>query len=89
MCPSSDLSLDLLTCYVSLQPYAPASATATAFRPLAATSLAVSSSVPARVLQLARARGLQRQFGDFDDHLEDVRIDWLRNAAVEEVLQAQ
>ena len=45
--------------------------------------------MPASVVQLARTRGLQREFGDFDDHLEDVRIDWLRNAAVEDVLQAQ
>ncbi|KAF8314814.1 uncharacterized protein EI90DRAFT_3089514 [Cantharellus anzutake] len=32
--------------------------------------------------------GVHRQFGDFDDHLEDVTIDWLRNAPVSYVIEA-
>ncbi|KAF8521140.1 hypothetical protein JB92DRAFT_2891762 [Gautieria morchelliformis] len=35
---------------------------------------------PSRAMALIRERGLHRQFGDFDDHLEDVTVDWLNNA---------
>lgn len=31
------------------------------------------------VLQLIRDKEMQQKLGDFDDHLEDVSIDWLRN----------
>ncbi|KAJ3786735.1 hypothetical protein GGU10DRAFT_350850 [Lentinula aff. detonsa] len=37
--------------------------------------------LPARAVSLVRDQQLQRKFGDFDDHLEDVTIDWLRNKA--------
>lgn len=39
-------------------------------------------------MALARAPGLlQDKFGDFDDHLEDVTVDWLRNGTVEDELK--
>lgn len=39
-------------------------------------------------MALARAPGLMEdKFGDFDDHLEDATIDWLKNAEVDEELQ--
>ncbi|KAF9518539.1 hypothetical protein BS47DRAFT_1325296 [Hydnum rufescens UP504] len=37
---------------------------------------------PSVALEAVRVQGLHHQFGDFDDHLEDVTIDWLRNAPV-------
>lgn len=41
-------------------------------------------------MALARAPGfLQDMFGDFDDHLEDVTVDWLKNGAVEKELKKQ
>ncbi|KAA1470814.1 UPF0172-domain-containing protein [Dentipellis sp. KUC8613] len=49
-------------------------------------TLTLAPSQPARTLRLAREHGLQRLLGDFDDHLEDVGVDWLRNARVGEVL---
>jgi len=40
------------------------------------------SDLPTRVLQAIEERNLQQELGDFDDHLEDVRIDWLKNPKV-------
>jgi len=37
---------------------------------------------PSAALDAVRVQGLHRQFGDFDDHLEDVTIDWLRNSPI-------
>ena len=37
---------------------------------------------PSAALDAVRVQGLHRQFGDFDDHLEDVSIDWLRNSPI-------
>jgi hypothetical protein len=37
---------------------------------------------PAAALVAIREQSLHHQFGDFDDHLEDVTIDWLRNSGV-------
>lgn len=37
---------------------------------------------PVAALNAIREQGLHHQFGDFDDHLEDVTIDWLKNAGV-------
>ena len=34
---------------------------------------------PKRALTLVRDARLHQKFGDFDDHLEDVTIDWLSN----------
>ncbi|OAX38768.1 Metallo-dependent hydrolase [Rhizopogon vinicolor AM-OR11-026] len=36
---------------------------------------------PSRAITLVRDHNLHEKFGDFDDHLEDVTIDWLRNKA--------
>lgn len=36
--------------------------------------------VPTHVHRLIREEQMQDKLGDFDDHLEDVSIDWLRNA---------
>lgn len=38
-------------------------------------------ALPAKVMALVRQQKLHLKFGDFDDHLEDVAIDWLRNKA--------
>ncbi|KIK63986.1 hypothetical protein GYMLUDRAFT_221170 [Collybiopsis luxurians FD-317 M1] len=40
-----------------------------------------SPDLPSRAVTLVREQQLHRKFGDFDDHLEDVTIDWLRNRA--------
>jgi len=42
----------------------------------------LESDLPARTLQAIEERNLQQELGDFDDHLEDVRIDWLKNPRV-------
>ncbi|KAF9453105.1 UPF0172-domain-containing protein [Macrolepiota fuliginosa MF-IS2] len=39
------------------------------------------SSLPTKAISLVREQKLHLKFGDFDDHLEDVAIDWLRNKA--------
>ncbi|EJD41858.1 UPF0172-domain-containing protein, partial [Auricularia subglabra TFB-10046 SS5] len=38
-----------------------------------------SPASPGRTLELIRDNGLHRALADFDDHLEDVALDWLRN----------
>ncbi|KAF5384169.1 hypothetical protein D9615_003164 [Tricholomella constricta] len=38
-----------------------------------------SEDLPRRAVTLVRENRLHQKFGDFDDHLEDVAIDWLRN----------
>ncbi|KAL1722838.1 hypothetical protein EV715DRAFT_286883 [Schizophyllum commune] len=40
-----------------------------------------SSDIPLRAVKLVRQEQREKKFGDFDDHLEDVTIDWLRNKA--------
>ncbi|KAJ7781768.1 hypothetical protein DFH07DRAFT_791439 [Mycena maculata] len=40
-----------------------------------------SPDLPRRAISLVREQGRHKTFGDFDDHLEDVTIDWLRNTA--------
>jgi len=75
----------------ALVPYLP-QGTSTSWRPAVASKAAeqpftsASSqfklqqpSSPSRALELIRQSKLQEKFGDFDDHLEDVSIDWLRN----------
>jgi len=47
-----------------------------------------NSSSPLLAFKYIHEDGLHRQFGDFDDHLEDVTIDWLRNAPVSYVIEA-
>ena len=44
-----------------------------------APKLQIANST-SRVLYLIRQEKLYEKFGDFDDHLEDVSIDWLRNS---------
>ncbi|KAK2465612.1 hypothetical protein APHAL10511_002504 [Amanita phalloides] len=50
----------------------------TAFAPKSAFQLA-SIDMPGRAVKLVQTDHLHQAFGDFDDHLEDVTIDWLRN----------
>ncbi|KAK4687026.1 ER membrane protein complex subunit 8/9, partial [Tremellales sp. Uapishka_1] len=45
------------------------------------------SSLPTEALKLIREDNLHEGFGDFDDHLENVRIDWLNNPATKEKIQ--
>ncbi|TFK69556.1 UPF0172-domain-containing protein [Pluteus cervinus] len=39
-----------------------------------------SSDIPTRAVTHVKEEHLHHAFGDFDDHLEDVTIDWLRNS---------
>ncbi|ETW76555.1 hypothetical protein HETIRDRAFT_455084 [Heterobasidion irregulare TC 32-1] len=68
----------------ALVPYLPTSGSSTTFRSAPPTILTLSNSAPALSLHLSRARV---PFSDFDDHLEDVRLDWLQNEQVEEALK--
>jgi guanine deaminase len=43
--------------------------------------LLAKADSPSRAIALVRDHNLHEKFGDFDDHLEDVTIDWLRNSA--------
>ncbi|KAJ2922440.1 hypothetical protein H1R20_g14656, partial [Candolleomyces eurysporus] len=38
-----------------------------------------SPDLPTKALHYVREEGHHQAFGDFDDHLEDVTIDWIRN----------
>ncbi|KAF9043834.1 UPF0172-domain-containing protein [Hymenopellis radicata] len=38
-----------------------------------------SPDLPTRAVALVKEKKLEEKFGDFDDHLENVTIDWLRN----------
>ena len=40
-----------------------------------------NTDTPSHAISLVRDKRLHEKFGDFDDHLEDVTIDWLRNNA--------
>ncbi|KAF8551677.1 Metallo-dependent hydrolase [Imleria badia] len=51
-----------------------------AFTPGARVTLANPES-PSVAVSLVRDSQMHQKFGDFDDHLEDVTIDWLRNNA--------
>ncbi|KAF8582397.1 UPF0172-domain-containing protein [Ramaria rubella] len=61
-------------------------ASGTTWRPQPSTFTAGSTfsleslNSPKRALSLVQEHGLHRQFDDFDDHLENVSIDWLNNA---------
>ncbi|KIK81424.1 hypothetical protein PAXRUDRAFT_832875 [Paxillus rubicundulus Ve08.2h10] len=74
---------------VALIPYLP-QASSTSWRPqtLNPPAFAPGSRImladpqtPSRAVALVRDDHLHHEFGDFDDHLEDVTIDWLRNNA--------
>jgi len=58
----------------------PYSGEGTAFSPGSIFQLS-SPDLPRRAISLVREQNLHQKFGDFDDHLEDVTIDWLRNTA--------
>ena len=73
-----------LTSLRHLQPYLQTSGSSTTFRSAPPAILTLSNSAPALGLHLSRARV---PFSDFDDHLEDVRLDWLKNQQVEEALK--
>ena len=73
----------------SLEPYLPQSGLTTwrpqafqppAFTPGARVTLA-SPETPSIAISLVHDGHMHQKFGDFDDHLEDVTIDWLRNSA--------
>ncbi|KAF8133807.1 Metallo-dependent hydrolase [Boletus edulis] len=51
-----------------------------AFTPGSRVTLANPES-PSVAVALVRDSHMHQKFGDFDDHLEDVTIDWLRNSA--------
>ena len=59
------------------------------FQTAPVSTLSVLSSVTTRALELVREASLHKSFGDFDDHLEDVTVDWLRNGAVQVALDAK
>ncbi|KAJ7505141.1 hypothetical protein B0H11DRAFT_1977020 [Mycena galericulata] len=58
----------------------PFSGPTNAFAPGSAFQLA-SPDLPRRAITSVREQGRHKTFGDFDDHLEDVTIDWLRNTS--------
>ncbi|KZV60128.1 UPF0172-domain-containing protein [Peniophora sp. CONT] len=62
---------------------------AAGYRPTSTSMVQLSDSTPTRVLELVRTTSLHEKFGDFDDHLEDLSVDWLRNATVHEALSAK
>jgi len=45
------------------------------------SNILAPSDLPIQAVKLVEEQNLQFAFGDFDDHLEDVTIDWLRNKA--------
>lgn len=42
---------------------------------------------PTRALKAVRDARLHRELGDFDDHLEDASIDWLKNQHITDTLK--
>ncbi|KAF7314424.1 MPN domain-containing protein [Mycena kentingensis (nom. inval.)] len=55
--------------------------TSTSWRPATVNIQFASQDIPQRALTLVREEWRHEAFGDFDDHLENVEIDWLRNSA--------
>ncbi|PPQ86319.1 hypothetical protein CVT25_005620 [Psilocybe cyanescens] len=75
------------TSEVALVPYHPLAATST-WRPVSGEPLPFtpgskfqlsSADSPSEAARYVQDQNLHFAFGDFDDHLEDVTIDWLRN----------
>ncbi|KAL0961390.1 hypothetical protein HGRIS_006341 [Hohenbuehelia grisea] len=62
----------------STSTWRPNSAQNAAFTPDSPYKLA-DSRLPEQAAKYVREEQRHEQFGDFDDHLEDVSIDWLRN----------
>ena len=50
--------------------------------------LRFTRSIPSRSLHLARRTDLLSRFADFDDYLEDNRVQYLTNGAVEAALNS-
>jgi len=77
----------------ALVPYLPTNADPKAWRPAPPVARdsspvhLVDPSSPTRALASVRDDSLHQKFSDFDDHLENVRLDWLRNRDVETYLQ--
>lgn len=62
------------------QPYTPTGTSAWRKDAWAAPRYSLASPAsPARALVLIRDNGLHRTLADFDDHLDDVALDWLHN----------
>ena len=78
-----DDTLSFLLTYHHFQCYVPISPTV--FRPVE-NKLRFTRSIPSRSLHLARRTNLLGQFVDFDDYLEDNRVQYLTNGAVEAAL---
>lgn len=65
-----------------IQPYLAASPSQWKPTSLSAASITLTdTTIPAKALEQVRA-GSYKQLGDFDEHLEDVRVDWLSNKSV-------
>jgi len=74
----------------ALVPYTSANTTGAVWKPISSSPKPFtpespyqlsSPNLPAKAISLVRDQKLHLKFGDFDDHLEDVAIDWLRNKA--------
>jgi hypothetical protein len=73
--------------FFNSQPYVAVSPTA--FRqPTVGNILRFDRTIHARVLRLARQTHILDEFVDFDDHLEDRRVPFLTNGAVQAALNA-
>ncbi|KDQ08391.1 hypothetical protein BOTBODRAFT_179885 [Botryobasidium botryosum FD-172 SS1] len=76
-----------------LQPFLPTTSDPKVWRPTppvardSSPARLVDPSSPARALASVRDDSLHQQLYDFDEHLEDVKLDWLRNRDVETYLQ--
>jgi hypothetical protein len=82
---SDRLTLAQLLFNQPLKPYT-TGATPNIFSPAAASTLQLSDNIVARALDIARDNAISRAFGDFDDHLENVTIDWLKNGTIQDAL---
>ncbi|BGP21672.1 uncharacterized conserved protein encodedby sequence overlapping the COX4 gene [Rhodotorula toruloides] len=68
----------------ALIPYLPPKSPSASWQPTTLSSARISladPSAPTKALEQVR-QGRHKLLGDFDEHLEDVGVDWLRNAAV-------
>jgi len=72
----------LATTEAALIPYSASSSTSS-WRPVLTPGFfqLAPSDLPIQAVKLVEEQNLHFAFGDFDDHLEDVTIDWLRNKA--------
>lgn len=84
-CPSRNPSLNLTLSTGSLQPYTASKSGAWQQTTLSSAKISLADpSTPSKALEAAR-RGRSAELGDFDDHLADASIDWLRNPRVQVV----